>query len=67
MEEMIDPRDTRRLVCEWVEQAWRLVCAPDALRPRGFGFQAVKQARGRELPREREAAAQSTLWMFEEL
>ena len=38
MEEMIDPRDTRRLVCEWVEQAWRLVCAPDALRPRGFGF-----------------------------
>ncbi len=38
MEEMVDPRDTRRLVCEWVEQAWRLVSAPDALRPRGFGF-----------------------------
>jgi acetyl-CoA carboxylase carboxyltransferase component len=38
MEEMIDPRDTRRLVCEWVEQAWRLVSAPDALGPRGMGF-----------------------------
>jgi acetyl/propionyl-CoA carboxylase alpha subunit/acetyl-CoA carboxylase carboxyltransferase component len=38
MEEMVDPRDTRRLVCEWVEQAWRLVCAPDALKPRGMGF-----------------------------
>ena len=38
MEEMIDPRDTRRWVCEWVADAWRLVSQPDALRPRAQGF-----------------------------
>jgi acetyl-CoA carboxylase carboxyltransferase component len=38
MEEMIDPRDTRRLVCEWVENAWRLVSLPQRLGPRALGF-----------------------------
>jgi acetyl/propionyl-CoA carboxylase alpha subunit/acetyl-CoA carboxylase carboxyltransferase component len=38
MEEMIDPRDTRRLVCEWVENAWRLVTLPQRLGPRALGF-----------------------------
>ena len=35
MEEMIDPRNTRRWVCEWAENAawW-----PAALRPRALGF-----------------------------
>ena len=27
MEEMIDPRDTRRWVCEWAENAYRIVSA----------------------------------------
>ena len=31
IEEMIDPRDTRRQVCEWVETAWRLVMQPGRL------------------------------------
>ena len=38
IEEMIDPRDTRRLVCEWVETAWRLVTQPGRLRPRVLQF-----------------------------
>jgi acetyl-CoA carboxylase carboxyltransferase component len=38
MEEMIDPRDTRRLVCEWLETAYRLVAQPDRLGPRPLGF-----------------------------
>ena len=38
MEEMIDPRDTRRWVCEWAENAYRLVNQPAALRPRALGF-----------------------------
>jgi acetyl/propionyl-CoA carboxylase alpha subunit/acetyl-CoA carboxylase carboxyltransferase component len=38
MEEMIDPRDTRRLVCEWVENAWRIVTQPARLGPRALGF-----------------------------
>jgi acetyl-CoA carboxylase carboxyltransferase component len=38
MEEMIDPRDTRRLVCEWVENAWRIVSQPASLGPRALGF-----------------------------
>jgi acetyl-CoA carboxylase carboxyltransferase component len=37
MEEMIDPRDTRRYVCEWVENASR-VAALGALGPRPLGF-----------------------------
>jgi acetyl-CoA carboxylase carboxyltransferase component len=38
MEEMIDPRDTRRLVCEWVENAYRIVSHPARLVPRPLGF-----------------------------
>ena len=38
IEEMVDPRDTRRLICEWVETAWRLVTLPDALGPRVLQF-----------------------------
>jgi acetyl-CoA carboxylase carboxyltransferase component len=38
MEEMIDPRDTRRLVCEWVENASRIATQPARLVPRALGF-----------------------------
>ena len=38
IEEMIDPRDTRRLICEWVETAWRLVSQPARLAPRALQF-----------------------------
>ncbi|MFN9926687.1 MAG: carboxyl transferase domain-containing protein, partial [Phenylobacterium sp.] len=38
MEEMIDPRDTRRWVCEWVADAWRNVSLPSNLGPRPMGF-----------------------------
>ena len=38
IEELIDPRDTRRLICEWVETAWRLVSQPDRLGPRAIQF-----------------------------
>jgi acetyl-CoA carboxylase carboxyltransferase component/biotin carboxyl carrier protein len=38
MEEMIDPRDTRRLICEWIENAWRIVSLPQKLVPRPLGF-----------------------------
>jgi acetyl/propionyl-CoA carboxylase alpha subunit/acetyl-CoA carboxylase carboxyltransferase component len=38
MEEMIDPRDTRRLVCEWVREAYRVVATPSRLGPRALGF-----------------------------
>ena len=38
MEEMIDPRDTRRWVCEWAENAYRLVSQPAALKPRALQF-----------------------------
>ncbi len=38
MEEMIDPRDTRRLVCEWAENAHRIVSQPARLGPRALGF-----------------------------
>ena len=38
MEEMIDPRDTRRLVCEWLETAYRLVGQADRLGSRPLGF-----------------------------
>ncbi len=38
MEEMIDPRDTRRLVCEWLETAYRIVRQPAALGPRALQF-----------------------------
>jgi acetyl/propionyl-CoA carboxylase alpha subunit/acetyl-CoA carboxylase carboxyltransferase component len=38
MEEMIDPRDTRRLICEWIPTAYRLVCQPARLGPRALQF-----------------------------
>jgi acetyl-CoA carboxylase carboxyltransferase component/biotin carboxyl carrier protein len=38
MEEMIDPRDTRRLICEWVENASRIATQPARLVPRPLGF-----------------------------
>jgi acetyl/propionyl-CoA carboxylase alpha subunit/acetyl-CoA carboxylase carboxyltransferase component len=38
MEEMIDPRDTRRYVCEWVENAYRIVSQPSFLGSRGLQF-----------------------------
>jgi acetyl/propionyl-CoA carboxylase alpha subunit/acetyl-CoA carboxylase carboxyltransferase component len=38
IEEMIDPRDTRRLACEWVADAYRIVTQPSRLQPRALGF-----------------------------
>ena len=38
MEEMIDPRDTRRYVCDWVETAYRIVSAPGQLVSRPLQF-----------------------------
>ena len=38
MEEMIDPRDTRSLVCEWVETAYQRVSQPAQLLPRALQF-----------------------------
>jgi acetyl/propionyl-CoA carboxylase alpha subunit/acetyl-CoA carboxylase carboxyltransferase component len=38
MEEMIDPRDTRRWVCEWLENAYRIVSQPAFLAPRALQF-----------------------------
>jgi acetyl-CoA carboxylase carboxyltransferase component len=38
IEEMIDPRDTRPLICEWVENAYRVVSQPARLLPRALQF-----------------------------
>ncbi|HQD84298.1 MAG TPA: carboxyl transferase domain-containing protein, partial [Quisquiliibacterium sp.] len=38
LEEMIDPRDTRRLICEWVGDAYRIVSQPAQLVPRALQF-----------------------------
>ncbi|MEE2778061.1 MAG: carboxyl transferase domain-containing protein [Acidobacteriota bacterium] len=38
IEEMIDPRDTRQFICEWVESAYRMVAEPERLRPRPLQF-----------------------------
>ncbi len=38
IEEMIDPRDTRRRACEWVADAWRLISQPARLVPRSLQF-----------------------------
>ena len=38
IEEMIDPRDTRRLVCEWAETAYKVVSQPARLVPRALQF-----------------------------
>ncbi len=38
IEEMIDPRDTRRLASEWVADAYRIVSQPSRLVPRALQF-----------------------------
>ena len=38
VEEMIDPRDTRPMVCDWVEHAYRYISLPDQLGPRAIRF-----------------------------
>jgi acetyl/propionyl-CoA carboxylase alpha subunit/acetyl-CoA carboxylase carboxyltransferase component len=38
VEEMVDPRETRRLICEWVSTAYRIVQQPDRLGPRPLQF-----------------------------
>ena len=38
IEEIIDPRDTRRYVCEWVETAYRQVSQQARLGPRAIQF-----------------------------
>ena len=38
MEELIDPRDTRRLVCEWAPMAYRIASQPARLVPRALQF-----------------------------
>ena len=38
IEEMIDPRDTRRMICEWTETAYKLVSQPARLVPRTLQF-----------------------------
>ncbi|MYD79976.1 MAG: ATP-grasp domain-containing protein [Gammaproteobacteria bacterium] len=38
IEELIDPRITRRLVCEWIEDAYRYIALPDQLGPRSIQF-----------------------------
>ena len=38
LEEMIDPRDTRALVCDWVRTAYRLVSQPSRLTSRPIQF-----------------------------
>ncbi|HZZ87443.1 MAG TPA: carboxyl transferase domain-containing protein [Caulobacteraceae bacterium] len=38
MEEMIDPRDTRRWICDWLPTAWKVATQPGRLGPRALGF-----------------------------
>lgn len=38
IEEMIDPRDTRQYICEWVETAYKVVSQPSRLVPRALQF-----------------------------
>jgi acetyl-CoA carboxylase carboxyltransferase component len=38
LEEMIDPRDTRRFICEWAPDAYRVACEPARLVPRPLQF-----------------------------
>ena len=38
IEEMIDPRDTRRTICEWIDTAWKIVSQPARLKPRRIQF-----------------------------
>ncbi len=38
IEEMIDPRDTRRRVCDWIADTYRIVAQPSRLVPRALQF-----------------------------
>ncbi len=38
LEEMIDPRDTRQYICDWVETAYKIIEQPDRLGPRALQF-----------------------------
>ncbi|MBT5191210.1 MAG: ATP-grasp domain-containing protein [Rhodospirillaceae bacterium] len=38
IEEMVDPRDTRRLICEWVDTAYQMIAQPGRLGPRALQF-----------------------------
>ena len=38
MEELIDPRETRRLACEWAQMAYRIATRPARLVPRALQF-----------------------------
>jgi acetyl/propionyl-CoA carboxylase alpha subunit/acetyl-CoA carboxylase carboxyltransferase component len=38
IEEMIDPRDTRQFICDWVETAYKVINQPDRLGPRALQF-----------------------------
>ena len=38
LEEIVDPRDTRGLICEWIDTAYRLVRQPGRLGQRGLQF-----------------------------
>lgn len=38
MEELIDPRETRRYVCEWVQSAYKIISQPAHLGQRPLGF-----------------------------
>ena len=38
MEEMIDPRDTRAYICEWVETAYKIISQPVRLKPRAIQY-----------------------------
>ncbi len=38
IEEMVDPRDTRRLICEWVGTAYKIIAQPGRLGPRALQF-----------------------------
>jgi hypothetical protein len=38
IEEIIDPRDTRQLCSEWVENAYKVATLPAKLGPRALGF-----------------------------
>ena len=38
VEEMVDPRTTRRMICEWVDIAYRIIRQSDSLGPRPLQF-----------------------------
>jgi acetyl-CoA carboxylase carboxyltransferase component len=38
VEEMVDPRQTRRLICEWIPNAYKVISHADQLGPRDIQF-----------------------------